>query len=252
MHHIDILCSGGITDQCIIGQSVVEWKYNHCDFIPEFVNKENLWMPCFIQDSGRSSDSSSVSHSRTSLESGYRLLESPHHHHHSSNSHHHHHTHRHTASNPAGKYWFVYYLCWSVLLLLNVVALNTEMYVQWNLSVLAICHSIHMWQVANLYYESCPSFWLTLIIYCTVVLCYFCHHVMLFKYLQYFVWPCDLWVDYILNIILMWERYFHLWFLIYRSRKKSMKVLTRDRWVERFSDWLTGTKIISIVSLWPT
>ncbi|XP_023714791.1 filaggrin isoform X3 [Cryptotermes secundus] len=54
------------------------------------------------QDSGRSSDSSSVSHSRTSLESGYRLLESPHHHHHSSNSHHHHHTHRHTASNPAG------------------------------------------------------------------------------------------------------------------------------------------------------
>lgn len=55
------------------------------------------------QDSGRSSDSSSVSHSRTSLESGYRLLESPHHHHHSSNSHHHHHhSHRHTASNPAG------------------------------------------------------------------------------------------------------------------------------------------------------
>ncbi|KAJ9590247.1 hypothetical protein L9F63_016634, partial [Diploptera punctata] len=55
------------------------------------------------QDSGRSSDSSSVSHSRTSLESGYRLLESPHHHH-SSNSHHHHHhhSHRHTASNPAG------------------------------------------------------------------------------------------------------------------------------------------------------
>ncbi|XP_069674699.1 uncharacterized protein RhoGAP93B isoform X2 [Periplaneta americana] len=55
------------------------------------------------QDSGRSSDSSSVSHSRTSLESGYRLLESPHHHHHSSNSHHHHHhSHRHTGSNPAG------------------------------------------------------------------------------------------------------------------------------------------------------
>jgi hypothetical protein len=45
-----------------------------------------------------------VSHSRTSLESGYRLLESPHHHHHSSNSHHHHHSHRHTASNPAGMY----------------------------------------------------------------------------------------------------------------------------------------------------
>ncbi|XP_063227611.1 uncharacterized protein LOC134533847 isoform X2 [Bacillus rossius redtenbacheri] len=42
------------------------------------------------QDSGRSSDSSSVSHSRTSLESGYRLLDSPHHHHH----HHHHHAHR--------------------------------------------------------------------------------------------------------------------------------------------------------------
>ncbi|XP_049806304.1 uncharacterized protein LOC126248888 isoform X1 [Schistocerca nitens] len=45
------------------------------------------------QDSGRSSDSSSVSHSRTSLESGYRLLESPHHHHN-------HHSHRYT--NPAG------------------------------------------------------------------------------------------------------------------------------------------------------
>nr|CAD7594996.1 unnamed protein product [Timema genevievae] len=38
------------------------------------------------QDSGRSSDSSSVSHSRTSLESGYRLLESPHHHQHGATS----------------------------------------------------------------------------------------------------------------------------------------------------------------------
>ncbi|GLH09051.1 Rho GTPase-activating protein 92B [Gryllus bimaculatus] len=50
------------------------------------------------QDSGRSSDSSSVSHSRTSLESGYRLLESPHHHHH----HHHHHGHRHGNNHAAG------------------------------------------------------------------------------------------------------------------------------------------------------
>lgn len=30
-----------------------------------------------LQESGRSSDSSSVSHSHTSVESGYRLLESP-------------------------------------------------------------------------------------------------------------------------------------------------------------------------------
>jgi len=104
------------------------------------MNKIFIFLLSF-QDSGRSSDSSSVSHSRTSLESGYRLLESPHHHHHSSNSHHHHHhhSHRHTASNPAGMYSLMYFAHCCVCLLLDMLALKSKLcyfqHVVWSVSM---------------------------------------------------------------------------------------------------------------------
>jgi len=112
---------------------------NHCEEIKKCLNEQNLCLLSF-QDSGRSSDSSSVSHSRTSLESGYRLLESPHHHHHSSNSHHHHHhSHRHTASNPAGMYSLMYFAHCSECLLLDMLALKSILchfqHVVWSISM---------------------------------------------------------------------------------------------------------------------